>query len=374
VLLDLGTALRERGDLTRADAVLAKATEVATGSGRPNLRWRAVVERSSLTAYLNPAIRADDLLRVAGEAVGAFEQSGDELGLAKAWLHVAEVHWMRCKCGEMEDALERAIVHADRAGAPRERSWALGSLCRASLLGPRSVEEAIERCNRTRSGAGGDAVVAAYADSCTAVLQAMSGRPGEARELYGRTQQTLEDIGLNVLLASMRMYSGWAELILGEPAAAARELQIGYDALARIGERAYLSTMAAFLARALQGLGRDDEAEELTVVSEEAASRDDIGSQVIWRGTRARVLAGRGDDRAVELASDAVELSRGTDFVNVQADALVDFAATMRAFARDQDALPALTEALRLYEVKGNVTSAGAIRPLLAELRTPARG
>ena len=88
----------------------------------------------------------------------------------------------------------------------------------------------------------------------------------------------------------------------------------------------------------------------------------------------ARVLAGRGDDRAVELATDAVELSRGTDFVNVQADALVDFAATMRAFARDQAALSALTEALRLYELKGNVTSAGAIRPLLAELHTPARG
>jgi class 3 adenylate cyclase/tetratricopeptide (TPR) repeat protein len=373
VLLDLGTALREGGDLTRADAVLARATEVAGAAGRQNLRWRAVVERSSLAAYLDPDVRADDLLRVAGEAVSVFEQSGDELGLASAFLHVAEVHWMRCQCGKMEEALERAIVHADRAGSPRERSWALGSLCRAALLGPRSVEAAIERCDRTRSRSRGDPVVAAYADSCTAVLEAMRGRPDEARELYERTQRTLEDIGMNVLLASMRIYAGWVELILGEPAFAARELQVGYDALARIGERAYLSTTAAFLARALQALGKDDDAERLTRVSEESASRDDIGSQVIWRGTRARVLAARGDEDAVDLASTAVALSRGTDFVNVQADALVDFAATMQALARHDEALRALGAASQLYSSKGNVVSATAVEPLLAELEAPSR-
>jgi tetratricopeptide (TPR) repeat protein len=368
VLLDLGSALRERGELRRADLVLEEAAETAAASGQPHLRWRAVVERSSLAAYMDPAVRADDLLRRAGEAVSVFEQSGDELGLAKAALHIAEVLWMQGKCGEMEEALERAIVHAERTGARRERSWALGSLCRASLLGPAPVEDAIDRCDRTRKRSGDDVVVAAYADSCTAVLEAMRGRPDEARSLYEGTQERLEDIGLNVLLASIRIYGGWAKLILGEPGLAERELRVGYNALAHIGERAYLSTIAAFLARALQELGRDDEAEALTLISEEAASRDDIGSQVIWRGTRARVLARRDDERAVKLATDAVELSRRTDFVNVQADALVDFAATMRTLGRDQDALPALTEALRLYEVKGNVVSASTLRPLLADL------
>jgi class 3 adenylate cyclase len=373
VLLDLGTALHEGGDLTRADAVLELAAEAAEASGRTNLRWRAVVERSSLAAYLDPAVRADDLLRFAGQAVEAFEQSGDEVGLARALLHVAEVHWMRGRCAEMEDALERAVEHAEHAGATRERSWALGSLCRATLLGPQPVEKAIERCDRTRSRSRGDPVVDAYAASCTAVLEAMRGRDGEARTLYERTQRNLEDFGLNVLLASMRIYAGWAELILGEPVLAERELRVGYDALARIGERAYLSTTAAFLARALQGLGRDDEAMELTAVSEESASRDDIGSQVIWRGTRARVLAARGDGGALELASAAVELSRGTDFVNVQADALVDFASAAQALARPQEALGALAEALALYEEKGNIVSAGTVAALLAELQAPTR-
>jgi class 3 adenylate cyclase/tetratricopeptide (TPR) repeat protein len=369
VLFNLGSALRERGELRRADLVLEEA-ETAAASAQPNLHWRAVIERSSLAAFTDPAVRADDLLRRAAEAVLVFEESGDELGLAKAALHVAEARWMQGKCGEMEEVLERAIAHAERAGARRERSWALGSLCRAALLGPTPVEEAIERCDRTRERAVDDVVVAAYADSCTAVLEAMRGRPDEARGFYERTHERLEDIGLNVLLASVRMYAGWAELILGEPELAERELRVGYNALARIGERAYLSTMAAFLARALQALGRDNEADALTLVSEESASRDDIGSQVIWRGTRARVLARRDGERAVELASSALELSRRTDFVNVQADAFVDFAATMRTVGRDEDALAALAEALRLYEMKGNLVSARA----LAELGTPARG
>jgi hypothetical protein len=46
----------------------------------------------------------------------------------------------------------------------------------------------------------------------------------------------------------------------------------------------------------------------------------------------------------------------------------------MRAVGRDQDAVPALTEALRLYEREGNVVSAAAVRPLLAELGAPTQG
>jgi tetratricopeptide (TPR) repeat protein len=230
------------------------------------------------------------------------------------------------------------------------------------LQGPREVEAAIERCNWARERSDGDVVVEAYADSCTAVLEAMRGRFAEAAKLYGRTRELLEDVGLNLLLASIQMYAGLAELIAGDHAAAERELRLGYDELDRIGERAYLSTTAAFLARAVYGLDRLDEAEELTRISEEAASTDDIASQVVWRGTRAKVLARRGDTGSAELAADAVALSRDMDFTNVQADALVDLGETLRVLNRPDGA--AYEEALRLYEQKGNVVSADAVRPL----------
>jgi len=249
-------------------------------------------------------------------------------------------------------------------GARRERSWALGSISRAALLGPRPVVEAVDRCEWARGRSHGDVIVEAYADSCTAVLEAMRGRRDRARELYGRAQHTMEDVGLSVLLASIRMYAGIAELIAGDDGAAERELRLGYEALDRMGERAYLSTMAAFLARALHGLGRYDEAESLTRVSEDVASQDDIGSQVIWRGTRAKVLARRGEAAAEEMAREAVALAQGTDFVNVQADANADLAETLQLLGHADAALQALEEALRLYEAKGNVVSANAARAL----------
>jgi hypothetical protein len=93
-----------------------------------------------------------------------------------------------------------------------------------------------------------------------------------------------------------------------------------------------------------------------------AASSDDVGSHMIWRGARAKVLARRGDPRAEALAQEAVTLSRGTDFTNWQADALVDLAETLRLLERADEARPAVDEALSLYEAKGNVASGVAVR------------
>jgi class 3 adenylate cyclase/tetratricopeptide (TPR) repeat protein len=366
VLLDQGAALRESGDLSRAASVLDAAIDAAAAAGHPHLRSRALVERSSLEAYIDPAVKAENLLGVVSDAIGVFERSGDELGLAKAWIHAAEVQWLRCRCAEMEEALDRALLHAERAGARRERSWALGSISRAALLGPRPVVEAVERCDWARALSNGDVMVDAYADSCTAVLETMRGGHDRARELYRRAQETLQEVGLTVLLASMRMYGGIAELIAGDDTAAERELRLGYNALDRMGERAYLSTMAGFLARALYGLGEHDEAEAVARVSADAASEDDIASQVISRGTRAKLLARRGDPEAESLARQAVAFAQETDFVNVQADANADLAETMQLLGRPDDALRALDEALRLYGAKGNVVSARAVRALVA--------
>jgi tetratricopeptide (TPR) repeat protein len=285
--------------------------------------------------------------------------------MAKALVHVSEVHWMRGRCREMEKALEDALAHAERADAERERSWALGSMCRAALLGPRPVPEAISRCSWARSSAQGDVVVEAYADSCTAVLETMRGRNDYAVELHSRAARLLADVGLDVLHASIQMYAGISALIAGDPIAAEQELRAGYDLLDRIGEHGYLSTMAAFLARAVYELGRFDEAEELMRVSEQAASPDDVGSQLICRGSRAKLLARRGDDTAAALATEAVSLARSTDFVNVQADTLVDLAETLELLDDPDAAQPAFEEALALYAAKGNLVSAASVERAL---------
>jgi hypothetical protein len=78
------------------------------------------------------------------------------------------------------------------------------------------------------------------------------------------------------------------------------------------------------------------------------------------------VLAAGGESEAAEtLALRAVALARQTDFVNMLADALVDLAETLSLLGRGKEAGEPLTEALGIYEAKGNVASAGSARDLL---------
>jgi predicted ATPase len=268
----------------------------------------------------------------------------------------------------MEHTLERALAYAER-GDQRDLSWVLGTMCRVALVGPRPVEAAIARCRTIRERAEGDLPVQAVSDAMLGVLEAMRGRFGDARRLYQRSETTLEDLGLKVQLASFQMYAGAAELIAGDAAAAERVLRAGYQALDRMGERSYLSTMAAFLARAVYAQERFDEAARLTAASDEAASADDLVSQVMWRGTQAKILARGGEGAAaLELARQAATLSRETDFINMQADALADLAHVSILLDQAADAADVLEEAATLYEAKGNAVSAARARAQLEEV------
>jgi hypothetical protein len=83
---------------------------------------------------------------------------------------------------------------------------------------------------------------------------------------------------------------------------------------------------------------------------------------VIWRGTRAKLLARDSDTGAADLAREAVELVGQTDLVNIAADAHVDLAQTLRLLGRERDADAPHEWALELYQAKGNLASAAAMR------------
>jgi tetratricopeptide (TPR) repeat protein len=156
-------------------------------------------------------------------------------------------------------------------------------------------------------------------------------------------------------------------MLAGDPVAGENELRRDYDTLDRLGERNYITTVAALLAEALYRQGRYDDADTFATFSADVAAGDDLGTQVLWRGVRAKLIArdGRFDD-AERLGREAVELSRRSDDPVLQADAVMDVAAVLRTAGRGDDAANAASDALRLYEGKGNVVSAALARALLA--------
>ncbi len=136
-----------------------------------------------------------------------------------------------------------------------------------------------------------------------------------------------------------------------------------------MGEKGFLSTIAGLLARALYAQGELGESARFSRICEESAAPDDVSSQMLWRRSRALLLANDGDlDRAEALAREAVELGEKTDFENDHADALVDLAGILAQRGRRDDALAELEEAAGRYERKGNLPSLERARRLASDL------
>jgi tetratricopeptide (TPR) repeat protein len=84
---------------------------------------------------------------------------------------------------------------------------------------------------------------------------------------------------------------------------------------------------------------------------------------------RAKAIANGGRlAEGEQLAREAVALAQDTDDINLHGDALMALAEVLRLAERPDEAAPFIDQALRLYEQKGNLVSAGKARSLLAEL------
>ena len=136
-----------------------------------------------------------------------------------------------------------------------------------------------------------------------------------------------------------------------------------------MGERAFRSTMAAFLARTILEQGRDQEAEDFAELSAELAASGDLTTQILWRCVRARVLARRTEIQEAEaLAREAPAIAEATDFLNYRAYALLDLSHVLEASRRGDEAVAATSGALHLYELKGNGVATAVTRRRLDKL------
>jgi len=368
LLPELGRAYRFAGDAAGAAAVLREAVEEARASGDRRLVLLSRVEHAFLRLYTDPHVETEDAIGVAEQALAVFEELGDEGALARAWALIGHANWLLCRGERMEDAFTRALECTRRAGDAREEGWILRMLALVYCHGPTPVEQAIARCEEILELGRGHAAIEVSTRAKIAGLEAMRGRFELARDLYLRCRAVGEEFGVGPVLAALPNYSGPIELLAGDPEAAERELRAGCRALEELGETSVLSTSAALLARTLEHVGRLDEAEEQTVLSERNASRDDLASQTTWRGVRARVLAQRGEfERAQQLAREAVAIANRTDFLVWRGEALLDLAEVNRLAGDSASFVRATKEALRLFEAKGHVVLAERTRAFLRE-------
>ncbi len=365
LLPELGRALVDSGGFERAADVLSEAELLISTTEDPDLRSHTMLARLELDSFVSPDGWAERAEREARNAIDAFTSLGDEQGLALAWGLLGDSFALRCKSAEAADAAAHALEHARAAGEDESRYHSSHVI--ALFFGPTPVGEAIARCEEllAREGIGR----AAHSTTLWSLggLRAMEGDFDEGRRLVLEGAAMDRDLGRELIAAvGPAEMLGRIEMLAGDPAAAERELRKGFEVLDRLGDKNFLPTIAAMLARALCGLDRADEAARFTEVSERTAGHDDVASQVLWRAARAGVLSRQGRiEEAVAIAHEAASLVRTTDYIWLQGDVLLDLAEAEIGAGRAPEAAVALREAMDLFERKGNTVSAGRARERL---------
>ena len=361
LLSTLGATLVEAGRLADADRFLAEAIARAEDAGDPRLESRARVEQELERLHAGTSRGVEQARRVADVALQELERHGDDLGRCRAWRLRAWIEWTESRAGAADDAWRQAAAHARHAADERELFDILGWRASAAAFGPAPVPEAIRRCERIRGQVRSSPVAMAETLHPLGLLHAMTGDFDLARRLVGEANEILDELGR--MEQAVSHHEALVELLAGRPAEAEARLRPGYEKLERMGERTLLATTAAMLAQAVYAQDRHAEAAELCRASERIAAAEDLATQALWRGVRAKIRAHEGDlDEAYALAHEAVRLVESTDLLNDRGDALLALAEVLRAGGRASEAKAAARRGLECYERKGNLVSAARAR------------
>ena len=365
---DLAATLTENGDLDRAETVLRTTQASGSAALDPWADGRLRVEEQMLEFLRSDASGTGKAMNLTDRVIPVLEEVGDERGLARAWRLRAVSEWVEARTAAAAAAWEEAAGHARLAGDEHDRAKILAWVASSLWFGPVPVDEAIRRCEGIRAEVSAHLVSQAEVLRPLGALHGFAGRFDVARSFFATSAEILTELGLSLNSATSH-HEAVVEMLAGNHAFAEEHLRAAYDTLEAMGERSFRSTTAAFLAQAAFGQGRFAEAEWASNMSEELAQPDDLLTQILWRGVRAKLLAARGElDDAETLAREAVVLAARTDLVNFHADALADLAVVLEASDRRPETSAILVEALRMYEQKGNTVSASRARMRLDAL------
>jgi class 3 adenylate cyclase/tetratricopeptide (TPR) repeat protein len=372
LLPDLGDALQHQGALAEADSVLVEAIEGARASGDRVVELRAKLIRETFLLAKDAEPDTDQARATAEEAVSELERIGDDRALANAWIALGFVSLTLCRYDDLAEQAERAAACARRAGDRRLEATGLFWVAAAHQFGPRPVQDGIARCVAILAESEGNPAIASSARFHLGLLRAKAGEFAEGRRLVDEAQATRRELGLRLSAAAGQMVYGWLGELDGDLASAEAAMRAGAAELEEMGEKNFLSTLAAVLAENLYRQGRFDEAEHWTRLSKENSASDDLSSQIAWRSVRAKVLAERGQfTEAEKLAGEAVELGRSTDALETRAEALLALAVVLSRAGREDEAAVPAGEAVELYRTKGSTVSAAQAAAFVAELASP---
>ena len=359
---NLGTALIEAGQFGKAKATIGHAQRITAANGDECQHAHARVQALLLDLKVNPGEAAIDIARALPALRRDFEGCHDDLGICHALQLEGALHWDHSRSAAAEYAWQRAAGYARKVNDRRALADIFSWLATAALWGPTPAPEGIQRCKDYLDEIGNHPIGRAEILLNMAGLYALQDDFATAQATLRTAKAMLEDLGPTMTAAIIHP-AALIAMLAGDPVTAETYLRLEYRSLYQMGERRFLPSTAAELARAIvaQGPSRYDEAIELLDLSREAAADDDLSPQAVSQGLYARILADRGRHReAMELARSAAALAAQTDLLSEHADTLLELAHVLAAAGEVSAAHEAATVALDLYQRKGNLPGARA--------------
>ncbi|MCX5135925.1 AAA family ATPase [Streptomyces sp. NBC_00340] len=363
----LGETKVARGEPERGRELLADALGAADRTGD---RLGAAHARLALTA-LDP--RHGSAAEVAEAALPLFTAAGDDQGIARACVRIAQDRQRRGLHAEAEVSLRRALDHADRADAEPERALALGAVGISLWRGPTPVARAVTRCEEllTVHGAGRPTVRATL--GCPlAVLLALQGRHEEAHERLAEAARLARGLGYAESALFVPLFAAEVEAVTGTPVRRLALLEEAARAGRELGATGALPGIARERARIL--LDGGEPAEALALPDPERAGLPPAESADAY-GLRGRALALAGErDLARVCADRAVAAAGATDSPVLRGTAALDLAHTLRTLGLSADAAREARTALGHFAAKGHRPGTDRASAFADEKTATARG
>jgi DNA-binding SARP family transcriptional activator len=356
LLCELGIVLNGGGDSAGATEVLERAIADAVASADRMNEARARLEIEYVRIPRTSQARGDGLLTAASAAIPVLEAADDQRWLGRALLLAGWIHGgRRGQHALREQSAERALLHYERAGWPT--GYAAGEIANALYYGPRHVDDAVARCEALLEAHARDRYGRASVEVFLGGLVAQRGDFETAAALIQGARSTYEELGHRTTVAvAAHAIRGDVDILEGNLAAAEATLRWLCEELDRVAAYSHLASRAGDLAEVLYARGELDESAEWVAVAKAHTSVDDLDARLLWMPVEAKLAARNGKlDLASAELSEAAALSETTDGLNRRAFVQLDLHEVCMIAGRKEEAAAAVTSAIELFEMKGNV-------------------
>lgn len=370
VLVELGEALSEIGDLRRAQDVLDECLETAREARDQRSEATANLELLRLRRIVAPEAWTVKVHYEIKGLIDVFEELGDDDALVKCWDVVADAAYVNTQGGAAEAALRKSAFYTERTGDRQREAAALAKLSGSTLLGPTPVSEGISRCEQIFERVHGFPYAEAVVLGDLGALYAMEGRFELGRNSIERSIKIFGDLGAKLdEIGTVATRLAKVDMLEGKFCEVQGYMRDVCVALEHMEERWILPVAASTLAQALCADGNDAEVDHFLSLSKATAANDDMEGQICWRSIEAKLQAMSSNCIAVRtLVLDVTRLAEGTDFLDLHAETLMNCAEALGKCGDLEEATALAGKAASLFTEKGNIVSAAKARKLLEEL------